>query len=319
VVPHFEKMLYDNALLLRAYLHWWRLTGSATGWRIAEETCDFMVSRLGTPEGGLASALDADTVVDGHSVEGATYVWTPQQLQAVLGPEDGAWVAELTGVTEQGTFEHGTSTLQLLRDVWVEGAAERAAGDERWRSARERLRAARATRPQPARDDKVVAAWNGLAIAALAECGALLDRPDLVEAARRAASLLLEVHVVDGSLRRVSRDGSVGAPQGVLEDYADVVEGLLALHAATGEPRWLDGARPLVLTILDRFWRPGGDGGGDRQRLPERGVRRRRGAPVVGCPHGGQPLPRGGGGGAGDRRHDRRRGAPVRRLGPGRR
>ena len=102
-----------------------------------------------------------------------------------------------------------------------------------------------------------MAAWDGLAIAALAECGALLDRPDLLDAARRAASLLVEVHVVDGVLRRVSRDGVVGAPEGVLEDYADVVEGLLALHAATGEPRWLEAARPLVGSILDRFWREG--------------------------------------------------------------
>jgi uncharacterized protein YyaL (SSP411 family) len=106
-----------------------------------------------------------------------------------------------------------------------------------------------------------VAAWNGLAIAALAECGALLDRPDLVEAARRAATLLVEVHVVDGALRRVSRDGVVGAPGGVLEDYADVAEGLLALHAATGEARWLEAARPLVASVLDRFWRDGEERG----------------------------------------------------------
>jgi uncharacterized protein YyaL (SSP411 family) len=271
VVPHFEKMLYDNALLARVYLHWWRLTGSATGRRVAEETCDFMVTRLGTAEGGLASSLDADTVVDRHSVEGATYVWVPQELDAVLGPDDGAWVARLTGVTEEGTFEHGTSTLQLLRDVWADtAAADRApaapgaSGDAdgageaaRWLAARERLREARAERPQPARDDKIVAAWNGLAIAALAECGALLQRADLLDAGRRAASLLLDTHVVDGVLRRVSRDGEVGAPAGVLEDYADVVEGLLALHAATGEARWLEAVRPLVDAMLERFWRDG--------------------------------------------------------------
>jgi uncharacterized protein YyaL (SSP411 family) len=299
VVPHFEKMLYDNALLARVYLHWWRLTGSATGRRIAEETCDFMVASLATEQGGLASSLDADTLVEGHSVEGATYVWEPRELEAVLGPDDGAWVARLTGVTETGTFEHGTSTLQLLRDVWAgastsapsgesaaggdprrtpraQGAAggdprrtpraQGAAGGDgaglpddaqRWTSARARLREVRGTRPQPTRDDKVVAAWNGLAIAALAECGALLDRPDLLDAARNAADLLLDVHVVDGVLRRVSRDGTVGAPSGVLEDYADVVEGLLALHAATGEARWLEGAAPLVRSIVDEFWRDG--------------------------------------------------------------
>jgi uncharacterized protein YyaL (SSP411 family) len=264
VVPHFEKMLYDNALLARVYLHWWRLTGSPVGRRIAEETCDFMVSRLGTVQGGLASSLDADTLVDGHSIEGATYVWTPQQLVDVLGPDDGAWVAQLTAVTPGGTFEHGTSTLQLARDVWAAASApsgERATDDaRRWTSARDRLRQARATRPQPSRDHKVVAAWNGLAIAALAECGALLDCPDLLDAARSAADLLIELHLVDGVLRRVSRDGTVGVPEGVLEDYADVIEGLLALHAATGEARWLEAARPLVTSLLDRFWRVDHDG-----------------------------------------------------------
>ncbi|HET8614446.1 MAG TPA: thioredoxin domain-containing protein [Actinomycetales bacterium] len=293
VVPHFEKMLYDNALLARVYLHWWRLTGAATGRRIAEETCDFLVARLGTADGGMASSLDADTLVEGRggprNLEGATYVWTPTQLVDVLGPDDGAWVAELTGVTPSGTFEHGTSTLQLLRDVWasdtsvpapelgqpsdaktaswrelgqpssgrgglVEGKPDEA---ERWTAARERLRQARAERPQPGRDDKVVAAWNGLAIAALAECGALLDRPGLLDAARAAADLLLRVHLVDGRLRRVSRDGVVGAPEGVLEDYGDVVEGLVALHAATGEARWLRAAGDLVERMLQLFWREG--------------------------------------------------------------
>jgi uncharacterized protein YyaL (SSP411 family) len=285
VVPHFEKMLYDNALLARVYLHWWRLTGSPIGRRIAEETCDFMVGRLATEQGGLASSLDADTSVDGHAVEGATYVWTPAQLAEVLGPDDGAWVAQLTGVTTSGTFEHGSSTVQLTRDVWVapelapsgegvaSGGAARTQGGEgaasdagqvddaqRWQEARARLREARGTRPQPTRDDKVVAAWNGLAIAALAECGALLDRPDLLDAARTAAGLLLDLHVVDGVLRRVSRDGLVGSPEGVLEDYADVVEGLLALHAATGEARWLETVRPLVSSLLELFWRERDDG-----------------------------------------------------------
>src|SRR4051812_2015115 len=182
VVPHFEKMLYDNALLARVYLHWWRLTGEPLGARIALETCDWMLAGLGTAQGGLASSLDADTPVrdaDGrvHAVEGFTYVWTPAQLLDVLGPQDAAWAGALLQVTPQGTFEHGRSTLQLTRDVWLD-PGER----QRWEQVRGRLLEARDRRPQPARDDKVVAAWNGLAIAALAETGALLDRPDLVEA-----------------------------------------------------------------------------------------------------------------------------------------
>ena len=154
-------MLYDNAQLARVYLHWWRLTGSATGRRIALETCDWMVAGLGTPEGGFASALDADT----EGVEGSTYVWTPAQLVDVLGEDDGRWAADLLGVVPDGTFEHGTSTLRLLRDPWSDGEAD---GDgDRWEALRARLLAARASRPQPGRDDKVVLAWNGLAVAAL--------------------------------------------------------------------------------------------------------------------------------------------------------
>ena len=273
VVPHFEKMLYDNALLARVYLHWWRLTGEPAGARVALETCEWMLSDLLTAHGGLASSLDADTPVrdeHGHvrGVEGYTYVWTPGLLAEVLGPDDAAWVAQLCRVTPAGTFEHGTSTLQLDRDVHADPAEA-----ARWHDVRERLRAARATRPQPGRDDKVVAAWNGLAIAALAETGALLDRPDLVAAAERAADLLLAVHVVDetggtdgssGSaprvrLRRVSRDGVAGAPAGVLEDYGDVAEGLLALHTVTGEPAWLTVAGRLLDTVLDVF--ADGEGG----------------------------------------------------------
>ncbi|HYJ74308.1 MAG TPA: thioredoxin domain-containing protein [Kineosporiaceae bacterium] len=266
VVPHFEKMLYDNAQLARVYLHWWRLTGEPAGARIALETCDWMVAALGTPQGGFASSLDADTPVrdaDGtvHGVEGFTYVWTPAQLLDVLGTQDAVWAGALLKVTPQGTFEHGRSTLQLGRDVWQDPQES-----QRWQQLRARLLEARDRRPQPTRDDKVVAAWNGLAVAALAETGALLDRPDLVDAAVRAADLLLAVHLVpeepastDGArarvrLRRVSRDGVVGTPAGVLEDYADVAEGLLALHAVTGEAAWLEVAGDLLDTVLTGFF-----------------------------------------------------------------
>ncbi|HST83226.1 MAG TPA: thioredoxin domain-containing protein [Kineosporiaceae bacterium] len=259
VVPHFEKMLYDNAQLARVYLHWWRLTGEPTGARVALETCDWMLAELGTAEGGLASSLDADTQDEhGHGVEGLTYVWTPAELVTVLGPADGEWAAELLKVTPAGTFEHGSSTLQLARDPWA--TPEEA---ERWTTLRGRLALARADRPQPGRDDKVVAAWNGLAIAALAETGALLARPDLITAAERIAGLLLDVHWVGvaegkatggaGRLRRVSRDGVVGTPGGVLEDYGDLAEGLLALHSVTGAARWLRAAGDLLDVVLSEF------------------------------------------------------------------
>jgi len=257
VVPHFEKMLYDNALLARVYLHWWRLTGEPTGRRVAEETCDWLVAALGTAEGGFASSLDADTPApDGHGVEGATYVWTPEQLREVLGEEEGRWAAGLLGVGEEGTFEHGASTLQLLEDPWAQPATA-----VRWAAARERLRAARARRPQPGRDDKVVAAWNGLAVAALAEVGALCERPDLVRAARRCAELLVTVHRdAAGHLLRVSRDGVAGTPAGTLEDHGNVAEGLLALHAVTGGARWAAAAGEVLEDVLTRFGAEDGAG-----------------------------------------------------------
>ena len=247
VVPHFEKMLYDNALLLRLYVHWWRATGSETAKRVAVETADFLLRDLRTPEGGFASALDADT--DG--VEGLTYVWTPDQLVEVLGADDGAWAARQLEVTAAGTFEHGASVLQRLREP---------DDPERYAEVRRRLLEARATRPQPARDDKVVAAWNGLAIAGLAEAGALFDRPDYVAAADRCAELMVEVHwdVQRQRLLRTSRDGAAGTNAGVLEDYADLAEGLLALHQVTGDAGRLDGAAHLLRVVLEHF----GDGDG---------------------------------------------------------
>ena len=241
VVPHFEKMLYDNALLLRVYLHLWRETGSPLARRVAVETADFLLRDLRTPEGGFASALDADT--DG--VEGLTYVWSPEQLAAALGA-DAEWAARLLAVTPAGTFEHGSSTLQLPRDPDPSEV-------DRWATVRTRLSGVRGGRPQPARDDKVVAAWNGLAVAALAEAGALLEVPSYVDAAARAADLLLSAHLVDGRLRRTSRDGRVGGNAGVLEDYADVAEGLLALHQATGMARWLSAAGELLNVVRARF------------------------------------------------------------------
>jgi uncharacterized protein YyaL (SSP411 family) len=241
VVPHFEKMLYDNAQLVRIYAHWWRATGSPLARRIAIDSAQFMLTDLRTPEGGFASALDADT----NGVEGSTYVWTRGQLLDVLGIDDAQWAAELLAVTADGTFEHGSSVLQF---------DPQGPDDEgRWSQVRIALLDARRKRPQPGRDDKVVAAWNGLAIAALAEAGVLFDRPDFIDAAAGAARLLIDVHLVDGRLRRVSRDGVVGQPAGVLEDYADVAEGLLVLAQVTASRELLDQAGALLDACLLHF------------------------------------------------------------------
>ncbi|MDQ8708136.1 thioredoxin domain-containing protein [Streptomyces sp. LHD-70] len=249
VVPHFEKMLYDNALLCRAYAHLWRATGSELAQRVALETADFLVRELRTNEGGFASALDADSEdgASGRHVEGAYYVWTPAQLREVLGESDAELAIAHYGVTEEGTFEEGASVLQLPQD---DGLLD----SDRLASIRARLLAAREERPRPGRDDKVVAAWNGLTIAALAETGAYFDRPDLVQAAIAAGDLLVRLHMgPDARLVRTSMDGRAGTHAGVLEDYADVAEGFLALASVTGEGVWLEFAGFLLDHVLIGF------------------------------------------------------------------
>ena len=280
-VPHFEKMLYDNALLLRVYTQLWRLSGDPAGGvpgRVARETARFLVRDLLLPDGGFASALDADA--DGR--EGTTYVWTPEQLRQALGDADGRWAADLFGVTGAGTFEHGTSVLRLARDVDDADPAVR----RRWLEVRERLRGARAARTQPERDEKVVAAWNGLAVTALCEhlsvarsLAPQVDDPDLPRwldqldgVVRRAADLLAR-HVVDGRLRRVSRHGVVGDPAGVLDDYGCVAEAFGAVHQLTGEARWLELAGQLLEVARTRFGNGQGgffDTADDAERLVTR-------------------------------------------------
>jgi uncharacterized protein len=245
VVPHFEKMLYDNALLARVYAHMWRRTGDPLARRVARETCAWMIRELRTPEGGFASALDADS----EGEEGLFYTWTPAELTAELGAAEGRYAAETFGVTEAGSFERGRSVLQLRADP---------AEPDRFVAVRDILLAARERRVRPGRDDKVVAAWNGLAIAALAECGLMLAEPGFTAAAGGAAALLARVHLRGERLARTSRAGVAGPSAGVLEDYACVAEGLLALSGVTGQAGWVTMAGQLLETALTRF----SDGGG---------------------------------------------------------
>ena len=242
VVPHFEKMLYDNALLLRAYAHWARRTADPLARRVATQTARFLLDELA--DGPMfTSSLDADA--DGR--EGSTYVWTPSQLAEVLGGDDGRWAAEVFAVTGSGTFEHGTSVLQLPADPDDVQRLERV---------RTALLAARLTRAQPGRDDKVVTSWNGLAITALVEAGVALEEHGLIQAARRCATALLDLHVVDGRLRRASLGGVVGESAAILEDYAMLATGLLALYQLTAEAAWLTTAMGLLDTALQRFTDP---------------------------------------------------------------
>ncbi|MDR6415391.1 thioredoxin domain-containing protein [Pseudarthrobacter sulfonivorans] len=267
-VPHFEKMLYDNAQLLRTYVHWIRLGGNEVfsvgeAADVAERTGAWLLASLGLgtsdsqsnntsnavpqPE-ALASSLDADSVVDGEHHEGASYLWTVDGLQEVLGAADGAAVAWLMNVGQQGTVSAHGSPLhpgQRLDD----------AGAGLWRKARPALLAARNQRPQPARDEKVVAGWNGLAVGALAEAGAVLGREDFIAAAGSIAAYLERVHWQPGTsaLVRVSHAGTARGIEGLLEDYAFCADGLFALYAATGRSRWYRFAEQLVQAAGNHF------------------------------------------------------------------
>ncbi len=219
LVPHFEKMLYDNALLVTAYLHGWLVAGRDRYREIVEETVEYMLRDLALPEGAFASSQDADT--DG--VEGLTYTWTADEV----GPE----VAPLLE-----SFEHGRSIVR------GELSAE----------ARARLLAIRSERPQPGRDDKAIASWNGLALAALAEAGRRLERADWIAAARLLAEFLLGPLSSHGRLHRSYRAGRASGT-GYLDDYANVAHGLYELHVATGELRWLEEARRLAALAVELF------------------------------------------------------------------
>ncbi|HUP83459.1 MAG TPA: thioredoxin domain-containing protein, partial [Candidatus Limnocylindria bacterium] len=238
LVPHFEKMLYDNAQLARVYVHAWQLTRDARYREVALDTLTFMERDLLTADGGFAASLDADTA----GVEGATYVWTLAEIEALLGVEASAEFSRAYGVTANGNWE-GHTILSRVAD-----------GDEaRLLESRDKLFAARQKRPQPARDDKVLTAWNGLAIAAFADAAAAFDEPRLADVAARAADLLLtRVRDADGRLSRSWKDGRA-LHAGTLEDYTHLADGLLALYQATFDERWFVAARDLADQVLAHF------------------------------------------------------------------
>ncbi|HEX8206897.1 MAG TPA: thioredoxin domain-containing protein [Solirubrobacteraceae bacterium] len=237
-IPHFEKMLYDNALLARAYLHGWLVADDPRLRRTCEETLEWMAREMVAPEGGFYSALDADS----EGVEGKYYVWTLDELREVLGDDFEPAVAYF-GASEEGNFE-GANHLE-------------ARGPEPPPEQRARIRArlyeVREQRVRPGLDDKRLTAWNALAIHAFAEAGAVLERPDLLDVARRAADFVLTaLRDDDGRLLRTFNDGRAKL-NAYLEDHAFLLEALLALYEATFEERWFTEARGIGDTIIERF------------------------------------------------------------------
>jgi hypothetical protein len=243
-------MLYDNAQLARAYLHAWQLTGDPEYRRVCEETLDYILRDMTDTAGGFHSTEDADSLNDdGALEEGAFYVWTPGEVRealAVLGAPAAEAVLTAYGVTDGGNFE-GRNVLHATGEaLTVDQAAALA-------PSRATLRAAREGRPRPARDDKVLVSWNGLMMAALAEAGAALNRPDYTAAAERNATFLLtSLRAEDGRLLHTWRLNRA-RHQAYLEDYAALCEGLLALYHATFAERWVVAAMGLADTMLTRY------------------------------------------------------------------
>ncbi|MCW3001690.1 MAG: thioredoxin protein [Conexibacter sp.] len=265
-VPHFEKMLYDNALLARAYLHGWLMTGDPAFRRVTEETLEFIARELRGPEGGFLSALDADS----EGVEGKFYVWTVAELRDALQPADVEAALAWLGATDEGNFvdpHHPQPGWNVLTARGPEPPAQQRA------RIRDTLMAVRAGRVRPGLDDKRLTAWNGLAIHAFAEAGAALGRQDFLDVAVAGAEFVArELRDDDGRLLRTWRDGE-GKLNAYLEDHAFLLEAMIALYEATFDPRWFVEARTLADAILERFADPDPAGGGffatssDHERL----------------------------------------------------
>jgi len=256
LVPHFEKMLYDNALLARVYLHAWQVTGRPLYQRIVEETLDYVMREMTDPAGGFYSTQDADS----EGEEGKFFLWTPEEVKSLLGSPEGEIFCNYFDVAPSGNFE-GKSILNVKLDMAAAAAAAQTSED-RFRATidqgRQQLFQAREGRVKPGRDDKVLTAWNGLMLAAFSEASRVLGREDYRQVAERNAEFVLSKLRCDGRLLRSWKAESAGDEgqarfNAYLEDYAFYADGLLALYQATFDPRWFAEARALVDTILVHF------------------------------------------------------------------
>ena len=251
LVPHFEKMLYDNALLARLYLHAYQATRKPLYRRIVEETLEYVRREMADPRGGFYSAQDADS----EGVEGKFFVWRPEEIIEVLGKTDGEIINKYFGVTRRGNFE-GLSILSVTDDA-PSFVRKVGVGEEEFAELLEGSRASllenREGRVHPARDEKVLTAWNGLMLSAFAEAGAVLGRGDYTDVARRNGEFLLDALTEKGRLLRTYRDGHAKL-KGYLEDHAFLIDGLICLHEATFESRWLREAIELGNAMVELFW-----------------------------------------------------------------
>ncbi len=256
-VPHFEKMLYDNAQLAVVYLHAHQLTGDPDYRRAVEDTLDYLAREMLLPDGGFASSQDADS----EGAEGRYFVWTPEQVGEVLrGGDDARLACRIFGVPAHGNFEDGSSVPSLAltpAELAAELGIDRDGAAQRVDRLRRRLLASRSRRVPPGRDGKVVTAWNGLALRAFAEAGAALDRQDYVDIAKNCAGFLLAQVVVEGRLRRSWMAGAAGV-NAFLEDVTFLGDGLLAVYEATGEASHYARAVELAEEVEARFRDPGG-------------------------------------------------------------
>ncbi len=251
LIPHFEKMLYDNALLAQAYLAAFQVTGDAFHSRIVRETLDYVHREMTRPGGGFYSSQDADS----EGEEGKFFVWSPEEVQGLLGEADGAVFCRAFGVEKGGNFEHGKSALHValpiesVSKLLGRSPAEVQAILDR---GRRKLLEARSKRVAPARDDKILTSWNGLMIQAMAQAHQVLGDPRDLEAALSAARFILDALVEDGRLLRTHKDGKSHVPA-FLDDYAFLAAGLLDLFEATFDRRWLDEALDVARRMLERF------------------------------------------------------------------
>lgn len=251
LVPHFEKMLYDNALLCRNYLEGFQLTGRKYWSDVARGILEFVLREITTPEGGFYSSLDADS----EGEEGKFYVWTPAEVKAVIGETDGKWLCEVYGCSDRGNFEHGTSVLHLAEAPEVLAKHYSMTVDQFWARLNplgEKLLAARAHRIRPGRDEKVLTSWNSLMISAFVDGYRVLQEPKYLEVARKAASFILDNLVKDGRLLRTWGKGHAKLG-GYLDDYAYFVQALLDLASVDFDPRWYNEAVRFNEVIISEF------------------------------------------------------------------